>query len=254
MGRVKIRYRWLGSDFQTNWARMAMPYAGNGRGIQFFPELGDEVLVVFERGDPERPLVIGALWNGRDKAPDNQAGNAAKRIVTRSGNTIQLLEQNDQGEAISIFTPKGECLISLQHGSGESIVTIHSDGDIQLQAKGEIRLKSKSFVQEVDGDSKRKVSGDESADVSGSATIKAGMDAALSGLNVVLKGGMNVESVAGAVNNIVGTMVHIQPPGFVGKQVSAKSAQVEEASPDKSELPTLAAPQRTADPKTPRGS
>ena len=68
IGQITIQYDWLG-DGVTGWTRMASMHAGGGRGMMFMPEKGDEVLVAFEHGDPERPIVIGALWNAANNAP-----------------------------------------------------------------------------------------------------------------------------------------------------------------------------------------
>lgn len=251
MGRVKVAYRWQSGD-STNWARVVSPHAGNDRGVLFLPEVGDEVLVVFEQGDPERPLVVGALWNGKDRPPEAKDDNSVKWIRTRSGTTIRF-HDDKQGEAIDLFTPRGECMLQLLHKGGESILTLYSEGDIELQAKGEIRLKSRTFQQEVGSDSKRKIGGEESVETGRNLTLQAGMDLAMAGgLNAVLKGGINVESVAGAVNNVVGAMVHIQPPGFMGRQVQAKSVRIDDVRVGDLEPPAEARPQRTAEPATPR--
>jgi uncharacterized protein involved in type VI secretion and phage assembly len=68
LGRVKVRFPWLSGGTESHWARVATPMAGNGRGLYFLPEVDDEVLVLFERGDVRFPFVIGALWNGKDQA------------------------------------------------------------------------------------------------------------------------------------------------------------------------------------------
>src|SRR5690606_11337590 len=122
---VHVAYRWQTDGSVTGWARLAMPHAGNGRGMMFLPEVGDEVLVAFDDGDPEHPVVIGSLWNGRDIAPDATDKNAAKRIITRSGNTIQLLD-DDGKETIEIFTPEGRCLLQLTNQGGHPVVTVYS--------------------------------------------------------------------------------------------------------------------------------
>lgn len=252
MGRIRLAYRWQTGGSMTNWARLATPHAGNGRGLMFLPEVGDEVVVDFEHGDSERPIVIGSLWNGKDKSPEATPDNTAKRLITRSGNTVQLLDDKD-AETIEVFTPDGKCLIQLTNKGGHPVITVHSDGDIALEAAEEIRIKCKKLVQEIEGDSVKKVGGDDSVDAGGNATLKAGMDLGLTGLNAILKGGANVESVAGAINNIVGAMVQIQPPGFVGKQVTAKPASVPKTDLGDRPSPEPAGPQRTADPATPRG-
>ena len=57
-----------------------MPMAGKERGLVLIPEVGDEVLVAFEREDLRFPYVLGALWNGKDKPPlANDDGKNDKR-------------------------------------------------------------------------------------------------------------------------------------------------------------------------------
>ena len=58
MGRIKIQHFWQ-EDGPTYWARMMTPHAGADRGFMFMPEVGDEVVVAFEDGDPERPVGVG---------------------------------------------------------------------------------------------------------------------------------------------------------------------------------------------------
>src|SRR5689334_20529628 len=75
-GRVKIALPWSpddGSGYQV-WARLAVLMAGNNRGTWFVPDTDDEVLVAFEGGDPRRPYVVGALWNGSDAPPETMDG------------------------------------------------------------------------------------------------------------------------------------------------------------------------------------
>ena len=66
LGRVKVRYPWHSQSTQSYWARIASPMAGKDRGTVFYPEVGDEVLVVFDREDLRFPYVLGGLWNGKD--------------------------------------------------------------------------------------------------------------------------------------------------------------------------------------------
>ena len=62
LGRVKVKYPWLGDDAESHWARVARPSAGKDYGFLWFPDSHEEVLVAFEHGDLAYPIVIGSLW------------------------------------------------------------------------------------------------------------------------------------------------------------------------------------------------
>ena len=71
-GRVKVTLPWspdTGGGSYEAWARVATLMGGNNRGSWFIPDMNDEVLVVFEGGDPRRPYVIGGLWKGTTRRP-----------------------------------------------------------------------------------------------------------------------------------------------------------------------------------------
>ncbi|WP_091799362.1 type VI secretion system Vgr family protein [Lysobacter sp. yr284] len=69
--RVKFHFQQAGGDAESNhscWLRVAQRYAGPGVGTQFLPRIGQEVLVAFLDGDIDRPLIVGALYNGQGDA------------------------------------------------------------------------------------------------------------------------------------------------------------------------------------------
>jgi uncharacterized protein involved in type VI secretion and phage assembly len=127
------------------WARLATLAAGNDRGSWFVPENGDEVLVAFEHGDPRRPYVIGALWNGRDSAPEQMdgSGNNDKKVIkTRSG--LKITFDDTQGSSsLTIETSQGRTLrlddggseLELDDGAGNSISFDSSGITIQASVK-----------------------------------------------------------------------------------------------------------------------
>ncbi|MFB9240996.1 type VI secretion system tip protein VgrG [Massilia antarctica] len=65
LGRVRIRYHWQSEADATCWVRVAQRSAGGGMGLQFLPRIGQEVLVQFIENDIDRPLIVGALYNGQ---------------------------------------------------------------------------------------------------------------------------------------------------------------------------------------------
>lgn len=68
MGRIRVCFHFQNGEADTTWLRVAQRYAGPGVGAQFLPRIGQEVLVGFLDGDIDRPIVLGALYNGRGEA------------------------------------------------------------------------------------------------------------------------------------------------------------------------------------------
>ncbi len=67
--RVKVKYPWLHDSEESFWARISSGMSGSEMGQFWLPEVGDEVLVVFQEGDFERPILVGNMWNGVDQSP-----------------------------------------------------------------------------------------------------------------------------------------------------------------------------------------
>lgn len=226
LGRIKVR---LKDGVQARpehelFARYITPFAGNGRGIAFLPEVGDEVIVAFEEGDPEHPYILGSVWNGGDVSP----GPTPKRIVTKSGNAIVM----DDAGSIEIHSPGGTCLVQLSNGvDGAPRITIHSDGDLFLEAADRLQLKCKNLVELVDKDATRVIKGDDQTSIQGVRfTEVTGEDVHQSNTRIaMLVGGSTLEvsqtsivtqsvavsAVAKAMNTVMGMTVQLNPPGFM---------------------------------------
>lgn len=139
-GRVKVKLPWSpdgdGAAYET-WARLATMMAGNNRGSWFVPDENDEVLVVFEAGNPRRPYVIGALWNGSDAPPESMDGagnNYIKAIRSRNGVKITLDDTNGQ-ETLIVETPGGQKM-TLKDGPG-SVEIVDSNGNsVKMESAG----------------------------------------------------------------------------------------------------------------------
>ncbi len=154
--RVKVKFPWIResspiytdqpdeSDFRSSWARITTPMAGSmdgeARGFFFLPEVDDEVLVMFELGDIRRPVVVGNLWNGVDKAyHENQAqggSNNYRSIRSRSGHMIVFHDDDLAGqERIIIETkvPNSDVEVDPMERQGHTIVLDHSSGAEKIQ-------------------------------------------------------------------------------------------------------------------------
>ena len=89
LGRLKVKFHWM-EDGASCWLRCTQRYAGPGHGAQFLPRIGQEVLVDFLGGDIDRPIILGALYNGQGEAgiaPTPGQGEAAAdgRLYTQAG-------------------------------------------------------------------------------------------------------------------------------------------------------------------------
>lgn len=73
-GRVKVKFPWdrrtgAGGPESSCWVRVAQVWAGKKWGAFFWPRVGNEVVVVFEEGDPDRPLIVGCVYNADNMPP-----------------------------------------------------------------------------------------------------------------------------------------------------------------------------------------
>lgn len=146
LNRVKVTFPWLSEDEESHWARVVCFMAGDQRGALFLPEVGDEVLVAFEHGDINRPYVIGALWNGKDKPPltNDDGKNNVRLIQSRSGHKV-ILDDTDGSEKIEIKdkTEKN----SIVWDTASNTITISADKDIFLKApQGKISLDAQEVA------------------------------------------------------------------------------------------------------------
>ncbi|MBC5783431.1 type IV secretion protein Rhs [Ramlibacter sp. USB13] len=151
-GRIKVKLPWSpdakGATCEL-WARLATLMAGNNRGTWFVPDVDDEVLLAFEAGDPRRPYVLGALWNGQDAPPESMdgAGNNYKKVI-RSRNGVKItLDDQDGQESLVLETPGGQ-KVTLKDGPG-SVEIVDSNGNsVKLESAGiTINASAKVTVQ-----------------------------------------------------------------------------------------------------------
>lgn len=169
LGRVKVRFPWLGDSDESAWARLATPMAGNQRGLYFLPEVDDEVLVVFEHGDLRFPYILGGLWGGKDKPPiDNSDGkNNIRLIRSRSGHTIRLNDTDGQ-ETIEIIDKTQKNKITID--TAKNTISIIADKDITLSApKGKITLEAKEL--ELKSSASTKIESTAGMDIKANSTI-----------------------------------------------------------------------------------
>ena len=157
MGRVKVSFPWHSQAEESHWARVATPMAGKNRGIYFLPEVNDEVLVAFDRGDVRFPYVIGSLWNGKDSPPEtNDDGKNDVRVIhSRADHKITINDGSQPLVQIELSDGKRVTLnrdgIELDDKQGNKVTIQSTGGSITVEAKTSLSLKAPKISVEATG-------------------------------------------------------------------------------------------------------
>jgi len=157
-GRVQVRMNWQTGNMHTDWIRVMTPDGGGcrdgvetNRGFVFIPEVGDHVLVGFRHGDPNRPYVMGSLFNGRTGVGGGE-GNVSKTIVTRSGHTLAFNDMENGNWGITLKDAKGNVFHmdtkdSCINITAPQTITLNA-ANIMLNASNKIGLQSSSVSKD----------------------------------------------------------------------------------------------------------
>ena len=156
--RIMVKIPIINNAEEGIWARIALPDAGEERGILFRPEIDDEVIVGFINDDPNDAVILGGLHSSAKPAPLAASDeNYEKGIFTQSG--IQLLF-NDESKSVSIVTPGGRSVLInddteevIIDDNGNSTITLNSDGialsssgDVSINAQGDLNLEGQNIT------------------------------------------------------------------------------------------------------------
>lgn len=143
LGRVRVRFNWQSG--MTPWVRLLQQHGGGDKGFHFLPEVGEEVWVEFEGGNPESPYITGTVSNGNETVKYNDSDNNLKVISTRSGHTIKLDDTMGQ-EFITIADRGGNIIVMDTNGQNISITAPEniniSARNIQLSALEDIGVNA----------------------------------------------------------------------------------------------------------------
>lgn len=149
-GRVRVELPWVAEDDGAQarpWARLATFMAGADRGSWFIPEVDDEVLIAFVAGDPRRPVVLGALWNGVDAAPetmDSAGENNLRSITSRAGHKLTF-DDTAGAEKVEVATQGGHILV-LDDGNSEITLTHSGGAEIKIESSGTVSITALNKV------------------------------------------------------------------------------------------------------------
>lgn len=239
--RVKVQFPWDRrgqKDGRTScWVRVGQPWGGGGWGTQFLPRVGDEVLVTFLEGDPDRPMVIGSAYNSENQPPyalpasKTQSGirtrsypnggtdnfhelrfedkKGSEEIYLQSEKDWNILVKNDKGQTVG----RDE---SLTVGNNRS-KTVGVDQSESVGVNKSIQVGA-NHNESIGANMTLSVGGfkNETVGINSLETIGGAKEIAIGGLYQVAVGGVMNETVAGAKTEEVGLAKAV----FVGNNMS----------------------------------
>jgi type VI secretion system secreted protein VgrG len=163
LGRVRVRFQWLvdkPEQAESGWLRVTTPYSGDGKGHMFTPEVGSQVLVNYEHGLADMPVVAGNVFHPQNKQGTKYSppSNNLKGMQTAGGNKFVMADtQGDQKILISNSNNKGTAVEVGFKGDGS--ITIKSNGPVKVLSptitleagnKGTIKLHAKTIMMEAE--------------------------------------------------------------------------------------------------------
>lgn len=227
-GRIKVQFHWdLYSPANENtpiWVRVSQLWAGKNWGAVFLPRIGQEVIVEFLDGNPDRPIVTGAVYNGESKPPYTLPDEATKSTI-KSNSSVggqgfnEIRFEDKKGEEQVFHHAEKDLEIRVKHDRKEWIGNDRHlmvkanlkemvEADKHSHVKGDLLIKVEGGIGvDVTGNEITKVGGNQHAAVTGDFHTKATGDARLSGNNVDLKANANGAFEASANLHVKGGAV-----------------------------------------------
>jgi len=196
LGRVKVQFHWdrLGKRNQASscWVRVAQPWAGRGFGMIQIPRIGDEVVVSFLDGDPDRPLITSRVYNAQNMPPWALPANA-----TQSG----FLTRSSKGA-----TRENANAIRFEDKLGQEELWIHAEKDQRIEVEhDESHSVGNDRVKTVVHDETVNVNHDRTETVGNNETITVGVNRTerVGGNETLTVVGNRSETIEGAQNLLI---------------------------------------------------
>jgi Rhs element Vgr protein len=199
--RVQVLLPAMGKDSNLIWARMAMPSAGKGeagtRGILFWPEEGDEVIVGFLNDDPRAGIVLGSLYNSKN-APlyPGSSKNAKKGLVTKSGSKLEFDDEKQEillctKEKLQVkFQEKEQAFTITEKGAGATL-KLSKTGIVMAFEGNKITISKEGILLNGGGNTLKMEKAGVTLESKAKLTMKAKAGAVLDGgPKAEIKGGM----------------------------------------------------------------
>jgi type VI secretion system secreted protein VgrG len=183
-GRVKVQFHWdrdgKNDERSSCWVRVAQPWASKRFGMQFMPRIGDEVVVTFVDGDPDRPLVTASVYNAANlppyAMPDKQTQSGIKTSSSKGGGGFNEIRFEDKAQSEELFVQAQKDLNVNVLNDGGWTIGHDETRTIQHARTHTVKEGDDTLVVEQGNRSATVKTGNETVDIKGSRTVKAGGD------------------------------------------------------------------------------
>lgn len=165
LGRVKVQFHWDRNgefdDHSSCWVRVAQSGASGGFGSILIPRVGDEVVVMFLDGNPDRPLIMGSLYNSQNTPPWPLPANKTQSgFLTRSlkgdGGTANFFRFEDKtgAEQVSLHAERDMDTEvernETQHVGNDRVITVGGTHTEQIKKDTVVNIQEGSYTLQVD--------------------------------------------------------------------------------------------------------
>ena len=226
-GRVKVHFHWdrVGTKDEKSscWVRVAHPWAGKGFGMVALPRIGDEVVVEFLEGNPDRPLITGRVYNATNTHPwELPAQATVSGIRTHSSKSgtadnFNELRFDDKKDSEYIWMQAEKDFHRLVKNDSHDTVKNDLWAEVVKNSQHKIGENytfsvGKISTIKLDGDTNAKLGADLNSAITGAFNIKVSDKIAIKGEQAIaLTAGMGLDVNAGvALNMTAGTTLHLK--------------------------------------------
>lgn len=194
IGCVRVRFHWDSDDARvarepaSAWVRVNQPFAGVGEGGVWHPRVGVEVIVAFDEGNPDRPVVVGRVYNGRNRPPvTSPTTSTLKSTASPGGGTYNE--------------------ITFQDGAGSELIHAHAGNALDVFVANDSNLTvGADAMRSIGASSCRNVGAHETTTVGANETrtVGAARTESIGANRTEMIGGNRTETVGSAKSAMIG--------------------------------------------------
>lgn len=192
-GRIKVQFHWdrkgEKNEKTTCWVRSVLPWTGKSWGMFAVPRVGQEVVIQFERGNPDRPLCTGMIYNGANKPPvtlpeamtqsgirtnSSKGGGGYNELVFEDKKNAEFVRLQSEKDFVQIVKNNATVMIGLEKkDKGDLTQTIHGHKTETIKTGNHVlKIETGSQTVEVKKDHSAKVEGKSKTTVKGDAALE----------------------------------------------------------------------------------